>query len=54
LPFVPVQPAAGLHGPEKSTPFSMSVRIEISLPVTTDQAVYDKIFKSIKENLMNG
>lgn len=31
---------------------SLTVRIEINLPVTDDQSVYDKIFKSIKENLL--
>ncbi len=30
---------------------ALTVRIEINLPVADDQAVYDRIFKSIKENL---
>jgi hypothetical protein len=33
---------------------ALTVRVEINLPVADDQAVYDRIFKSIKENLMNG
>ncbi|HZH42395.1 MAG TPA: DUF5343 domain-containing protein [Gemmatimonadales bacterium] len=34
-------------------PLSVSVRIELNLPVTEDQGVYDKIFRSIRENLVN-
>jgi hypothetical protein len=33
---------------------ALTVRIEINLPVATDQETYDRIFKSIRENLMNG
>lgn len=32
----------------------LTVRIEINLPATGDQETYDKIFKSIRENLLNG
>jgi hypothetical protein len=32
----------------------LTVRVEINLPTTGDQEVYDKIFKSIRENLLNG
>jgi uncharacterized protein DUF5343 len=32
----------------------LAVRIEINLPVSEDQATYDRIFKSIRENLLNG
>ena len=32
----------------------LTVRIEINLPATGDQGTYDKIFKSIRENLLNG
>lgn len=32
----------------------LSVRIEINLPAQGDQDTYDKIFKSIKEHLING
>ena len=35
----------------KSSNPSFTVRIEINLPVSEDQAVYDRIFRSIKENL---
>lgn len=37
-----------------SSGMALTVRIEINLPVADDQAVYDRIFKSIKDNLMNG
>lgn len=36
----------GLRGP------ALTVRIEVNLPVTDDQGVYDKIFRSIRENLI--
>jgi hypothetical protein len=32
----------------------LTVRIEINLPVADDQETYDRIFKSIRENLLNG
>ena len=32
----------------------LTVRIEINLPADGDQATYDRIFKSIRENLLNG
>lgn len=35
-----------------STP-ALTVRIEINLPISDDQEVYNKIFKSIRENLIN-
>jgi hypothetical protein len=31
----------------------VTLRVEINLPVTDDQAVYDSIFKSIKTHLLN-
>jgi len=37
---------------ESSSPI-LTVRIEVNLPVTDDQAVYDKIFKSLRKNLLN-
>lgn len=33
---------------------NLTVRIELNLPVSDDQSVYDRIFRSIRENLMNG
>lgn len=32
----------------------LTVRIEINLPAVDDQDTYDKIFKSVRENLLNG
>jgi hypothetical protein len=32
----------------------LTVRIEINLPADGDQDTYDRIFKSIRENLLNG
>jgi hypothetical protein len=32
----------------------LTVRIEINLPADGDQATYDRIFRSIRENLLNG
>jgi hypothetical protein len=39
-------PAAG------NPPLAMSVRIELNLPVSDKQEVYDNIFRSIRENLL--
>lgn len=36
------------------TTVGLTVRIEVNLPADGDQATYDRIFKSIKENLLNG
>lgn len=61
----PAKPA--VSSSEESTPLSdpgkkpgfsernvgLTVRIEINLPASGDQETYDKIFKSIRENLLN-
>src|SRR6266516_1418959 len=44
------QPAGAANG----SPLAVSVRIELNLPVTDNQEVYDKMFRSIRENLING
>lgn len=44
---------AGTPAPGKRD-VGLTVRIEINLPATGDQETYDKIFKSIRENLLNG
>ena len=46
-----VQSPSALSG--TGTPLTMSVRIEINLPVSDKQEVYDNIFRSIRENLIN-
>jgi hypothetical protein len=33
---------------------SLTVRVEVNLPADGDQKTYDRIFKSIRENLING
>lgn len=38
----------------KNKDFGLTVRIEINLPADGDQATYDRIFKSIRENLLDG
>jgi hypothetical protein len=37
----------------ESRSFGLTVRIEINLPADGDQKTYDRIFKSIRENLLN-
>ena len=46
-----------LPTPPKDEPlrdFGLSVRIEVNLPAGGDQETYDRIFRSIRENLLNG
>jgi hypothetical protein len=53
----PVQPLTELPEPSaigKSREFALTVRVEINLPAEGDQETYDRIFKSIRENLLNG
>lgn len=44
-------PAVGTQSPSA---MALTVRVEINLPAGGDQATYDRIFKSIRENLLNG
>ena len=63
-PSVPDKPpAAAVHmtprvqtnsGAAGEVGVGLTVRIEINLPPGGDQATYDAIFKSIRENLLNG
>lgn len=39
---------------ESDNRMSLTVRIEVNLPAGGDKDTYDQIFKSIRENLMNG
>ena len=39
---------------DPSRDLGLTVRIEINLPADGDQATYDNIFKSIRENLIDG
>lgn len=36
------------------TAVGLTIRIELNLPATTDQKVYDSIFKSVRKNLIDG
>lgn len=49
----PVQPPAHANAGGAGG-VGLTVRIEINLPPGGDQATYDAIFKSIRENLLNG
>ena len=40
-------------GPEGRTQLGLALRVELVLPATTDQAVYDTIFRSIRENFID-
>jgi hypothetical protein len=44
-------PAKGANG---ETDVALTVRIEVNLPAQGDQETYDRIFKSIRANLLNG
>jgi hypothetical protein len=46
--------AVGGTGSGGSTDMALTVRIEINLPASGDKQTYDNIFKSIRENLLNG
>jgi hypothetical protein len=43
-----------IEPPNGNRDLGLTVRIEINLPVAADQETYDRIFKSIRENLING
>jgi hypothetical protein len=40
-------------GEQQQRDFGLTVRIEVNLPQAADQDTYDKIFRSIRENLLN-
>ena len=45
------QTSNGSEGPKPPRDFGLTVRIEVNLPPQGDQETYDKIFRSIRENL---
>jgi hypothetical protein len=51
LPKPVEQPTQASQG---GSPVGLTVRVEINLPASGEQEVYDRIFKSIRENLING
>lgn len=50
----PPAPGAPAGNGQQPTGMALTVRVEINLPPGGDQATYDAIFKSIRENLLNG
>ena len=44
----------GHHPNISKNSIGLTVRVEINLPAEGDQETYDRIFKSIRENLLNG
>lgn len=40
--------------PSVTPPVGLTVRIEVNLPASGDQETYDRIFQSIRKNLLNG
>lgn len=49
-----VPPALPTPGGSNTSGMALTVRVEINLPAGGDQETYDRIFKSIRENLLNG
>lgn len=47
-------PVASSAGDKESRNFGLTVRIEINLPAGGNKETYDNIFRSIRENLLNG
>jgi hypothetical protein len=58
LPPPELHSTGSAHSAGKSStdgnPMALTVRIEINLPAGGDQETYDRIFKSIRANLLNG
>lgn len=50
----PASTSEHVAGSQGTSGVALTVRIEINLPAGGDQSTYDSIFKSIRENLMNG
>lgn len=53
IPTPPANPAPAATINGNGTDVGLTVRIEINLPAAGDQETYDRIFKSIRENLLN-
>lgn len=51
---LPLASGAIADNGQQPTAMALTVRVEINLPPGGDQATYDAIFKSIRENLLNG
>lgn len=49
-----ISPIHSAQPAPQSSAMALTVRVEINLPAGGDQETYDRIFKSIRENLLNG
>lgn len=55
VPTTSIEPLPTSAKPAQSSGgMALTVRVEINLPASSDQETYDRIFKSIRENLLNG
>jgi len=52
-PVPTVDKEALFGGNDRQREVGLTVRIEVNLPVAADQETYDRIFRSIRENLLN-
>ena len=51
---LPEGETVGKYPPRRDERVGLTVRIEVNLPAAGDQETYDRIFRSIKENLIDG
>lgn len=51
---LPASAPAPVRSGGNASGMALTVRVEINLPAGGDQETYDRIFKSIRENLLNG
>jgi hypothetical protein len=47
-------PMTSVNGSERNREVGLTVRIEVNLPASGDQETYDRIFRSIRANLIDG
>ena len=52
-PLAAVETSLGKNGGTQQRDVGLTVRIEVNLPPAADQDTYDRIFRSIRENLLN-
>lgn len=50
----PVIQPSDISGNDQNSKVALTVRVEVNLPADGNQETYDRIFKSIRENLING
>lgn len=54
IPTPTINPPGSGQAHNSTGDFALTVRVEINLPAGGDKQTYDNIFKSIRENLLNG